>query len=500
MQKTTQILMSRYWINLKILDRYILGQYLKTFISVFIVLLFILILQAIWLYIKEIAGKDLDAATIFKFLYYNIPIVIPIALPLSVLLAAILVFGNLAENYEFAAMKANGISLQRAMRSLAVVIGVIGITSFGFANYVIPWGQLKQKNLRNNIAKLKPAMAISEGVFNQLGEFNIRVEKKSGENGKFLEDVIIHKKSKKRSGNFTVIKSKTGELKSSLNSNVIQLVLYEGNYYDDLILRDFKKMQNLPFVKSYFDSYTINIDVSQINQVDLESEAVTDNHKMLRIHELKERIDTFEVNVAIKNKDYFDVQYSKWAPEQYNKVIGDGLDTLEMATTGNKNFFDQLTPQLQIRAIENVERRLFTEISSIRNRVAQDEREHKLIASHEVQIHKKYVLGAACIILFFIGAPLGAIIRKGGMGLPLVIATIFFLAYWFIGLFAEKSAQEGVFPAWFGAWMSTLIIFPIGLLLTYRATTDRGLLDLSSAWRPFFGIFKKLKKSKAPKA
>ena len=180
---------------MKILDRYILNQYIKTFLSVFIVLMFILILQAIWLYIKELAGKDLDVATIVKFLYYSTPVAVPIALPLSVLLAAILVFGSMAENYEFAAMKSNGISLQRAMRSLTIVILGIGITSFLFANSVIPWGHLKQRNLRGNIAKIKPAMAISEGSFNQLGSYNIKVADKSGENGEFLTDVIIHNKN-----------------------------------------------------------------------------------------------------------------------------------------------------------------------------------------------------------------------------------------------------------------------------------------------------------------
>jgi lipopolysaccharide export system permease protein len=483
---------------LKILDRYILNQYLKTFISVFIVLLFILILQAIWLYIKEIAGKDLDAITIFKFLYYNIPIVIPIALPLSVLLAAILVFGSLAENYEFAAMKANGISLQRAMRSLAIVIGIIGITSFGFANYVIPWGQLKQKNLRNNIAKLKPAMAITEGVFNQLGEFNIRVAKKYGENGKLLEDVIIHKKTGTRTGNFTVIKSKRGELKSSLSSNVIQLVLYEGNYYDDIQLRDAKKMQNLPFVKSYFDEYTINIDVSRLNEVNLEEESVTDNHKMLRMDELAVRIDTLEVMMQRNMENYTNTQHARWAPGHFRKLVKESVDTLK--TSNNPpQFFDELDLTTQKRAVDNIKRKVSSELALIRNRQLQLKNEYKWIAAHEVQIHKKFVLGVACVILFFIGAPLGAIIRKGGMGLPLVVATVFFLAYWFIGLFAEKSAQEGVFPAWFGAWMSTIIIFPIGLFLTYRATTDQGLIDMSAAWRPFLGVFKKLKMIKAAK-
>ena len=458
--------------------------------------MFILVLQAIWLYIKELAGKDLDVVTIIKFLYYSMPVAVPIALPLSVLLAAILVFGNMAENYEFAAMKSNGISLQRAMRSLTIVILGIGLTSFFFANSVIPWGYLKQRNLRQNIAKVKPAMAISEGVFNQLGDINIRVAKKSGENGKFLNDVIIHKKDPRRSGNYTVIKSKTGELKSSLRSNVIQLVLYEGNYYNDMFYRDAIKMSSSPFVRSYFDSYTLNIDVSEINKVDLSEEVVTDNHRMLKARELLVRLDTFNTALTQKFYSYRKNQYRKWSPEHFNIAVKRDIDTVkEFSQT--KNFFNDLSTVDQKRAINTAINKLKSQKATVENRAIQLKRDYKNIATHKIEIHKKFVLGAACIILFFIGAPLGAIIRKGGMGLPLVVATLFFLTYHFINIFAEKSAQEGAFPAWLGAWMGTLIIFPLGIILTYRATTDQGFFDLSGTVRSWFTSKKNLNK-KAP--
>jgi lipopolysaccharide export system permease protein len=457
--------------------------------------MFVLILQAIWLYIKELAGKDLDVVTIMKFLYYSTPIVVPMALPLSVLLAAILVFGNMAENYEFAAMKSNGISLQRAMRSLTIVILGIGITSFLFANTVIPWGHLKQRNLRGNIAKMKPAMAISEGTFNQLGNINIKVAKKSGENGKYLNDVIIHKKNPKKNGNYIVIKSKTGELKSSLNSNVIQLVLKEGNYYEDLYIAQPRKAQSAPFVRSYFDTYTLNQDVSYLNKVDLNEESVTDNHRMLKMNELYSRIDTFALALTNNYKIYRTNQHNTWAPQIIDrKVTIDSLKEIPDDLLSRLSIFDQR------RVLDIAMSKMRSQKSSLLNRAAQLKVEESRLADHEIEIHKKYVLGVACVILFFIGAPLGAIIRKGGMGLPLVVATLFFLTYHFIGIFAEKSAAEGVFPTWLGAWMSTIIIFPIGIYLTYRATTDQGILDNDFSFKRLSSIFKKPPKSASTKA
>lgn len=456
--------------------------------------MFILILQAIWLYIKDIAGKDIDLITIGKFMLYTVPVIVPLALPLSILLASIMVFGNMAENYEFAAMKSNGISLQRAMRSLTIVIFSLGITSFIFANTVIPWGHFKQRNLRRNIAQVKPAMAISKNVFNQLGDINIKVSDKTGDRGQFLTDVIIHQQKAKRQGNWTSIKSEKGELKSSLNSDIIQLVLYNGNYYEDLFVDKPLKRATSPFVKSYFEKYTLNIDVSQLNDVDMSNESVTDDHQMLKIHELKTQIDSFSAKYNSQKEVYNKSQLLKWSPDQLTERISKYLDS----TKNTAPFLERLPIADQTRIVENATNRVTQQIYAIEVRTDQLKREEVRLNKYEIEIHKKYVLGIACIILFFIGAPLGAIIRKGGMGLPLVVATIFFLTYHFIGIFAEKSATEGAFPAWIGAWMSTLIIFPIGIFLTYRATTDQGFFDLGGSINWLAGKFKK--KPKAPSA
>jgi lipopolysaccharide export system permease protein len=220
----------------KILDKYLLKTFLTTFTMVFVILFFIFILQSVWLFIAELAGKDLDLVMVLKFLLFAMPRIVPLVLPLSVLLASIMTFGNLAENYEFAAMKSAGISLQRAMKSLIIFISLLSFVAFMFANNVIPYAEYKFINFRRNIAQLKPAMAIAEGQFSDVGLFNIKVNKKSGKDGNTLTGITIHKKSPLGDGNKTVIKAKNGKLISSEKSSTLHLVLNEGNYYEDVAI------------------------------------------------------------------------------------------------------------------------------------------------------------------------------------------------------------------------------------------------------------------------
>jgi lipopolysaccharide export system permease protein len=215
----------------KILDRYILKSFISTFATVFVILFLIFILQTVWLFIGELAGKDLDLGLIAKFLVYKMPSVVPLVLPLSIVLSSIMTFGSFAENYEFAAMKSAGISLTRAMRGLSIFIAVLSLATFLFANNVIPYAEYKFINFRRNIAQVKPAMAIAEGQFNDVGSYNIKVDKKSGENGNLLSGITIHKKSNQDFGNNSVvIQAKNGELVSNEESNILKLVLNNGNY------------------------------------------------------------------------------------------------------------------------------------------------------------------------------------------------------------------------------------------------------------------------------
>ncbi|TBW28541.1 LptF/LptG family permease [Gramella sp. KN1008] len=471
---------------MKILDRYILTSFLKTFFSVFIILMFIFVLQTIWLYIGELAGKDLDVEVIMKFLLYFSPKLVPLVLPLTILLTSIMTFGTFAENYEFAAMKSSGISLQRAMRSLTFFIVLVSLVAFFFANNVIPAAEFKSINLRKNIAQLKPAMAITEGVFNDIGTFNIKVEDKSGENDQFLTDVIIHQKTV-NGGNHTVIKAKKGELVGSTDSDVLSLILKEGNYYDEIQPSDYEKRKDKPFTKSYFDEYVINIDLSDFNKVDLEDESTTSYHGMLKISELDESIDSFSVS--------YNTRMEQFRKDMYRRSGVMTLSTNMKTKDTTVAFEDGLLSHYNTYDAAQIANLALGTINSAVAHLAMKKQEFKVnikqINKFEIALHEKYVLAVACIVLFFVGAPLGAIIRKGGIGLPIVVAILLFLTYHFIGIFAKNSAEDGSVSAFVATWLSTWIMLPLGVYLTYRATTDQGLFVFDNFIEPFKKLFKK---------
>ena len=476
---------------MKILDRYIFYTFLKTFLSVFIILMLIFLLQSVWVYISELAGKELEIEIIFKFLLYVSPRIVVLVLPLTILLVSIMVFGNFSENYEFAAMKSTGISLQRAMKSLSVFIVFLAILSFFFANNVIPLAEYNFYNLRRNIARVKPAMAIAEGQFNQLQNVNIKVAKKSGDNGQFLEDVIIHQKKSGASGNYTVIKANTGEFYSDEDSDILQLILYDGNYYDELQPANYqKRTKNRPQIKSTFEKYVINLDLSDFNNVDFEQKDANARYNMLGISELTTTLDSLYVN---QNKS-FDV-FSKAMLNRSNQPnLNLNYKTKEiLSDTVPKDVLSLFKDRKSVQLLELA-------IGSTAS--AQDELKVKSktflistinINKHIVAFHDKFALGLMCIVLFFVGAPLGALIRKGGIGLPLVIAILIFLTYHFISIFAKNSSEDNSLNPVFATWLAGIIMLPFSVYLTSRATKDRALMDMDSILIPLKKRFVKSK-------
>lgn len=446
----------------------------------------IFVLQTIWLYIRELSGKDLDIGVIFKFLFYFMPKLIPLVLPLTILLASIMVFGSFAENYEFAAMKSTGISLQRAMSGLSIFIVILGIVTFFFSNNVIPWSELKSFNLRTNIAKLKPAMLLAKGQFNEVEgtEYNIKFEDKHGDRDQYLENVTIHVKGSDGRTNATTIKSKSGELANEKDSNVLKLILFDGNYYTDVSTNNIKSRNKKPFAKSSFEKYIINIDLSQMNNVDFDEQSQTDKYNMLDVVGLHKTIDSLSkkeiTSHEILSKNLF--QRSNVIPIKRNeKKAADSTylgPILDIFNTKEK--------------YELVDASLKT-ITSAKQVIKTNEATRKIskewLNKHIISLHEKFALGFACIILFFVGAPLGALIRKGGIGLPMVIAILLFLTYHFIGIFATNSAKNGSFNPILASWFSTLVMLPLGIFLTRRATADKGLFDFDSLIEPIKKMF-----------
>lgn len=471
---------------MKILDRYILITFLRTFFSVFIIFMFIFVLQGIWLYISELAGKDLDIAITGKFLLFYMPKLIPLVVPLTILLASIMVFGDFAENYEFAAMKSTGISLQRAMRSLSIFIVILGIACFFFANNVIPWGEYHFYNLRRNIAKAKPALIIAQGQFTEIGDINIKVDKKTGDKGEFLHGIIIHEKSKTHTGNFKVIIAEEGELKSSPKSNILQLELKNGNYYEEIINKDRRKIKNKPHVKSYFDSYTINVDLEILNPKDLEERNHSGKHTMLTYSGLIKTIDSLENN---KRQDYKGLSKTLYNRTTYAN-LGTNIDiTQKDSLYVGDNILDIFNNTNKIQILNQA----IKSVNSARQIIDTNKKnfEHKTIKLNKyiIALHDKFVLAIACIILFFVGAPLGALIRKGGLGLPMVIAIVLFLTYHFFSIFAKNSAEKGGFNPVIGSWLSTVVMLPLSIYLTSRATNDKGVFQFDVILVPLKRLF-----------
>lgn len=491
---------------MKILDRYILTSFIKTFASVFVILFFIFILQAIWLFIAELAGKDLDAGIIAKFLIFYAPKVVPLVLPLSILLASIMTFGNFAENYEFAAMKSSGISLSRAMRSLMIFIFGLSIVAFFFANDIIPKAEYKFINLRANIVKRKPAMAIVEGQFNSIGSYNIKVDKKSGENGEKLTGVTIHKRIPGNL-NATIIRSKKGLLKSSETSNVLQLELFDGYYYEDVAAKNPADRKKMPFAKSSFTKQIMNIDLSMLNNASTDEEQIAQTNNMLNLSELNYTLDSLENNYTREAKNI--AQNITQRPNNIltatrpliklpgqDSIAAIKKDSLPAKLIDLVASKDDKARILDIAAssVKSTESVLESGKGSLFERI-------KAINSHWLAFYDKFVIAYACLLMFFIGAPLGAIIRKGGLGLPIVFAVLIFITFHFINTFGKKLAQENGITPFLGSWMSSFVLTPLAIFLTYRATND---MNVTINWDPLIKpaqkIFNKVFKIKTKNA
>ena len=451
----------------------------------------IFVVQTFWLYIDDLAGKGLDFETIFKFLIYFVPKLIPIVLPLSILLASLMTFGNLAENYEFAAMKSSGISLIRCIMGLFMVHIVIGVGSFYFSNHVIPYGEVKSYNLRRNLAKLKPAIAIREGIFNDLGQMSIKVNRKYGENKRLLEDVIIHEKTNDYK-NRIVIKAKNGELKSKTTDATLQLVLYDGNRYEEIAGKNYEERMRFPHAKVHFEEYVMNIDLSKFNNVDLNEENYTTTYKMQKVDQLKISIDTLERDFSAQRK-IFSENFNKKhygshikPMEEEHEYVRDSLiraNILNIIKTKDDWNGDQILEMSLsdvrgiLRSLENKKRNFFVF--------------QKLINLHKMIMLDKFTLIFSSIFLFLIGASLGAIIKKGGLGLPLVLSVLIFLSYHYIGIFAKNAAEDNSIDPVLASWLSSIVLAPFAFYLTKRASYDQGLVNLDFITVPFQKIYSK---------
>ena len=531
------------------LDKFLLKSYIGPFILTFFISLFVLLMQFLWKYVDDLVGKGFDFGVIAELMFYASATFVPMALPLAVLLSSLMTFGNLGESYELVAMKSSGISLQRIIRPLVVFIIMLSGSAFYFSNFILPKANLEFYSLLRDVRHQKPAVSIEEGVFNSdIGNFIIKVGKKNPD-GAGIEDVIIYNHTQ-NTGNKNITLADAGRMEMTDDKKYLILTLFDGVNYNENIANDRKKHE-LPMQITHFKKEVQRVNLAGFNFKKSDRGLMRNNYQMLNVNQLEYFEDslTIELDSMIDGfVDYVDKDLSylnlynisleeKQIRRGEDKVLKDSLDRLingdsnvlvaeksELDKSSNKlvskstkkkknseiNSKIDEYPPLKEEFIENFDsltqvRVVVGALSLARNASYQTKTsferinaKSKFLAKFKVEWHRKFTLSIACIILFFIGAPLGAIIRKGGLGTPLVISILMFVLYHVFTIIGEKSVKSQVMEPWFGMWMASFIYLPIGIFLTWKATTDAPLLD-SEAWHKFFSRFNiiaKLKKRK----
>ncbi|MFL2639694.1 MAG: LptF/LptG family permease [Flavobacteriaceae bacterium] len=463
---------------MKIIDKYILKSYLKIFFSFFFILMFIFIIQIVWVFIDDLAGKEIDFEIIFKFLIYYSPKLLPLVIPLTVLLASIMTYGNLSENYEMVAIKSSGISLFKSMRSIVMFNLFLCLGMFFVANTLIPFAEFKSYNLRKNMAKLKPALAITEGIFNDINTMNIKVEKKYGPNNSLLKDVIIHMNSINNQ-NLIVIKAESGELVSSKNENILQLILKNGNRYEEIEITKPSDKQIKPHTFISFENYVMNIDLREFNQVDFRDEKYNNTYRMQNINQLKYSIDSLSKKLEFQYENFAKNFHTRTGISNFKSTVRtDKKNVTKTLYSNYKNHLSDYPLDIQLSIANSTINNLNSQVQVLNNQKNNFFIKEKIINLHKSNLYDKYAFALASILLFFVGAPLGAIIRKGGFGLPMVISLILFLTYHFLGTFARNAAEDGSINAIMGSWIPNLLMFPLGLYLIWRASSDKSIISL----------------------
>lgn len=472
---------------MKILNRYILKSFLTPFLATFLIILFVLIMQALWLQFDKIAGKGISLVVILKFLGYMALMMIPTALPIAILLSSIMALGNLSENYEFAAIKSAGISLQRFIRPLVALMLVLSFANFLFLNYVFPYASLKSKNLIYNMKMKEPGLALVPGTFNtEIPNYSIKFDEKYGEDENLLKNVLIYE-LKTNSVNSKVITAKKGEIVSEEGSRYLTLILEDGYYAEDLVKNrassEYRK--RAPFTKAHFDKYEVNIDVSNIGDFDPDDVKYKTGKEMLSLRQLDFYIDSLQspYDQFVVNKADRLYKTLRAGSLEKDTTQGEELDK-EIINNFNTKYQKLVIDNAYVLAKGNLEN-LSSFKSTLKDR-------QKIINGYNTEFHKRIAFSIACLVLFFVGTPLGSIIRKGGFGLPMIMAIVIFVIYFFISTLGKNMAESNTVSPFFGGWLATFVLLPFGIMLMIRATNDKGIFNVDAFLHPLVSFFNKL--------
>lgn len=474
---------------MKTLDKYTLKNFLIPFLGTFFVVLFILVMLILFQQFDKIAGRGLGVAILMKFFGYTSLLMIPMALAIGVLLSSIMALGNLAENYEFAAIKASGISLFRLLRPLFIFILFLSILNFLFLNYIFPVATYESKNLVWNIKKKQPSLALVAGSFNNdIPGFSIKFAKKYGEENNLLKDIIIYDLRDRRYDN-KIITAKKGEITTVPGSKYMTLVLKDGYYYEDIKQKRIPAFLKdpMPFVKSHFDEHQLNFDISGLDKM---GDKKYDKHyEMMSLAQLKEEVKDRKKPLKENLKKNISRYYKTVKARELH------ADTIKKANL-KAAILENYTLKNKVKVIRNASREIKRIHTTYKNLLKNKERKEQIINVYNTEFYKRIAFALSVLVLFLVGAPLGSLIRKGGFGVPMIMAILIFVTYHIIGETAKGMAKNGAISPLIGGWLSTIIMLPFGLFLLYKAVQDKGLFDLDGMFKHINNFFKKFSKKR----
>jgi len=478
---------------LKKLDWFIIKSYIIPFIITFFIAEFVLILQFIFIYLDDFVGKGVGVNMYSELIFYAFLEVVPMALPLAILLSSIMAMGNMGEKNELTAMKAAGISLLRVMRPLFFIMILLAGISFYFSNYV--WGKayLKKKILIADMTNKKLSLVLKEGVFfNEIDNYSIRANKVDKETN-MLGDVLIFQHAptfKYRK----VIRAERGEMKKGGEGEFLILTLYNGEINEVMNpnANPMEEKSKLPHQKIKFGKTTQQIDISSLSLSRTSEEDYASQPSLLPVFELTKVVDSLQ-------QSYDTIKRTLLGYYKNTHAVNREINSYDMDTLLPAYFhLDSLIPQERKSILDNAKNRLENSINYLKNRSSDFVNRAKAKAKVETEWHRKFTLSFACIVLFFVGAPLGAIVKKGGLGIPIAIAIVLFVIYYIISITGQRLGTGLALPPYIGMWLSSIVLLPLGAVLTYQAATESKILDfelygkfLKGVGGKIMGVFKK---------
>ena len=485
-------------LRIKRLYTFMLQTFLPQFVMTFLICLFIVLMQFLWRYIDDLVGKGLTIDVIAELFFYAALTMVPLALPLAILLASLMTFGNLGEHFELTALKASGVSLLKTMRPLIITMVFIAVCAFFFQNNVLPIAQTKMWTLLFSMRQKSPELDIPEGVFyDQIPNYNLFVEKKDTETG-VLYSMMIYDVSKGFE-NARVILADSGKMSVTEDKTHLFLRLWNGEQFENLREQSAGgRSKNMPYRKESFTTKDILVpfddNFNRMDESGMRSQYVGKN-----IAELQATIDSVNQRVDSVGNLYAD----NFRQQNWFNIPANRHPLTVMKTEGPRNASSLMPSEATIASIEldsvfagtsaSNAKTILTQALSKAKRQRQDyefkslvmAEDQKTIRTHKIELMKKFTLSFACIVFFFIGAPLGAIIRKGGLGTPLVISVLLFIVYYIFDNSGYKLARDGRWEVWAGMWLSSAVLLPLGIFFTYKAVNDSAVFN-ADAYKLFF--------------